>query len=163
MESKVKHGALVATTLSEEDKQEIRTQCDICKLNGWSFEDLLEYRLHRRIAEDWQDLCREYFDKADPKVEVGMGATEVLYTDKRAMTIVKVISPKKIVVHENETECIDYWHSEYKILDTLAEYHKDQVFTQRRNGQWVEEGQPNKRGSVRLIVGFRAHYIDPNF
>ena len=94
--------------------------------------------------------------------EVGMGATEILWSDRRAKTIVKVLTPNKIVVRENCTECIDYYKGEYKILDELSDMHEE-IFTRRKSGRWVEMGQPDKYGSVYLILGHRAHYIDPSF
>jgi hypothetical protein len=94
--------------------------------------------------------------------EVGMGATEILWSDRRAKTIVKVLTPNKIVVRENCTECIDYYKGEYKILDELSDMHEE-IFTRRKSGSWVEMGQPDKFGSVYLILGYRRHYIDPSF
>jgi len=78
------------------------------------------------------------------------------------MTVTKVISPKKIEVVENETKCVDYYAGSYEVLDTLTNKHSH-IFTLRRNGTWVEEGQPKKFGSVTLTLGFRRHYIDPSF
>lgn len=94
--------------------------------------------------------------------EVGMGATEILWSDRRAKTVVEVLTPNKIVVRENCTECIDYYKSDYKILDELSNMPSE-TFTRRKSGRWVEMGQPDKYGSVFLVLGHRAHYIDPSF
>jgi hypothetical protein len=94
--------------------------------------------------------------------EVGMGATEILWSDRRAKTVVEVLTPNKIVVRENCTECIDYYKSDYKILDELSNMPSE-IFTRRKSGRWVEMGQPDKYGSVFLVLGHRAHYIDPSF
>lgn len=94
--------------------------------------------------------------------EVGMGATEILWSDRRAKTVVEVINPNKIVVRENEVVCKDYYAGDYEILDELSKMPSE-IFTRRKSGRWVEMGQPDKYGSVYLILGYRAHYIDPSF
>ena len=94
--------------------------------------------------------------------EVGMGATEILWSDRRAQTVVKVITPNKIVVRENEVKCLDYYAGDYEILDDLSNM-PELTFTRRKSGRWVEFGQPDKYGSVFLVLGHRAHYIDPSF
>lgn len=94
--------------------------------------------------------------------EVGMGATEILWSDRRAKTVVEVLTPNKVVVRENETRCIDYYKGEYEVLDELNNMSPD-VFTRRKSGRWCMQGQPDKYGSVYLVIGHRDHYIDPNF
>lgn len=114
-------------------------------------------------SKDWPEVAKDAFKESCTVLAVGMGATMNLYSDRRAMTIVEVISPKKIVVAHNETKCIDYYAGDYKVLDTIADYMGKSTFTLRKNGTWVEQGQPKKYGSVTLTVGFRRHYIDPSF
>ena len=94
--------------------------------------------------------------------EVGMGATEILWSDRRAKTIVNVLTPNKIVVRENEVVCKDYYAGDYEVLDNLSNM-PEEVFTRRKSGRWVEMGQPDKYGSVFLVLGHRTHYIDPSF
>lgn len=91
---------------------------------------------------------------------VGLGCTICYYSDRRAATVTKIISPCKIEVRFNQTKCIDYYAGEYKILPKLEGDSK--VFTKRRNGYWVAEGQPYKDG-VLLMLHYQDHYIDPNF
>lgn len=92
--------------------------------------------------------------------EAGLGCTVCYYSDRRAATITKVISPCKIEVTFNQTECIDYYAGDYKILPELEGVAK--VFTKRRNGFWVAEGQSYKYG-VLLMLHYQSHYIDPSF
>lgn len=94
--------------------------------------------------------------------EVGMPATEILFSDRRAQTVVKVITPNRVVVHENEVICKDYYAGDYEVLDTLSNM-SEHTFTRRKSGRWVEFGQPDRRGSVYLVLGYRDHYIDPSF
>ena len=160
---KVKIGDKVTTIeLTNEELRTIQREADICKLNGWNFKKMLE-RLPMWTARHWPDVAAEWWMKSDPQVVVGMGATEILYSDSRAKTIVEVKSPREIVVAENETKCIDYYAGTYEILPAIADYMSKETFTLRKNGTWVAKGQPKKAGSVILIVGFRYHYIDPSF
>lgn len=156
-------GKKYTISLTESMLNDIRKQAEICKLNGWSFDDMLNNRVSNMIREDWPEVCASCYQDADPKLEVGVGATMVLYSDKRAMTIVEVISPKEIVVQENNTECINYYAGAYKVLDSINENMGKSVFTLRKNGTWVEKGQPKKFRSIVLVVGYRRHYIDPQF
>lgn len=92
--------------------------------------------------------------------EVGLGCTFCYYSDKRAATVTKIVSQCKIEVTFNQTKCIDYYAGEYEILPELEGTPK--VFTKRRNGYWVAEGQPFK-GGVLLMLHYQNHYIDPSF
>lgn len=92
---------------------------------------------------------------------VGQGCTEILFSDYLAETIVKVISPNKIATRRNQVKCIDYYASNYEVLDELE--GNERIFTRRRSGRWVAEGQPDKAGSVYLRIDHRSHKIDPSF
>lgn len=91
---------------------------------------------------------------------VGLGCTICYYSDRRAATVTKIISSCKIEVKFNQTKCIDYYSGKYKILPELEGGSK--VFTKRRNGYWVAEGQSYKDG-VLLMLHYQDHYIDPTF
>ena len=92
--------------------------------------------------------------------EIGLGCTVCYCFDRRAATVTKIISPCKIEVTFNQTECIDYYAGDYRILPTLEGGAK--VFTKRRNGRWVADGQSYKDG-VLLMLHYQSHYIDPHF
>jgi hypothetical protein len=138
---------------------------------------LEEYNSYRdRIFNDlpWNEKEWKTIDERDKMIatlgemykhlmpEVGMPATAIYFSDRRAKTVVEVLTPNKIVVRENCTECIDYYKSDYKILDELSNM-PELTFTRRKSGRWVEMGQPDKYGSVFLVLGHRTHYIDPSF
>lgn len=156
------NGKEYTETLTSGDVEDMKRQADIFKLNGWSEEVYLEEQKYH-VRKHWRNEAVDAFRSANPVLAVGMGATMNLYSDRRAMTIVEIVSPKKIVVAHNETKCIDYYAGDYKVLDTIADYMGKSTFTLRKNGTWVEQGQPKKYGSVTLTVGFRRHYIDPSF
>ena len=126
------------------------------------FNDDLTKQEWKTIAErdEMEKHLHELYKRLMP--EVGMGATEILWSDRRAKTVVEVKTPNKIVVRENEVICKDYYAGAYEILDELCNM-PELTFTRRKSGRWVEMGQPDKYGSVYLILGHRAHYIDPSF
>lgn len=161
--TKMWKGKAYAIEMTETELAELRHQADVCKLNGYDFDYFLNEWLTSWMKEDWPEVVAEVFAESNPELKVGMGATMNLWSDRRAMTIVEVVSPKKIIVQENETKCIDYYTGNYEVHDTIAEYMGKHTFTLRKNGRWVEEGQPKKFGSVTLTVGFLRHYIDPSF
>lgn len=136
-----------------------------------------EYNAYRdRIFNDlpWNEKEWKTIDERDKMIatlgemykrlmpEVGMGATAIYFSDRRAKTVVEVKTPNKIVVRENEVICKDYYAGNYEILDELCNM-PELTFTRRKSGRWVEMGQPDKYGSVYLILGHRTHYIDPSF
>ena len=83
-----------------------------------------------------------------------------LEADNRAATVTKIENSCKIEVTFNQTKCIDYYAGEYEILSELEGDAK--VFTKRRNGYWVAEGQSYKDGVI-LMLHYQNHYIDPSF
>lgn len=91
---------------------------------------------------------------------IGLGCTICYYSDKRAATVTIIISTFKIEVTFNKVKCIDYYAGEYEILPKLEGAPK--VFTKRKNGYWVAEGQSFKDG-VLLMLHYQNHYIDPTF
>lgn len=109
--------------------------------------------------EQREEELHKLYGKLMP--EVGMGCTEILWSDRRAHTVVEVLSPNKVAVRENKTVCKDYFADEYEILDELQ--GGADVYTRRRSGRWVMEGQPDRNGSVVLLLGTRYHSIDPSF
>lgn len=114
----------------------------------------------------WDEIeeIDEQLDAMRPHImpEVGMGCTEILWSDRRAKTIVQVITPNKIVVRENETKCLDWYGDRYEILPELSDM-PEEVFTRRKSGRWCAYGQPDKFGSVYLAITYQEHSIDPGF
>ena len=104
----------------------------------------------------------------DYEPKVGDGATILYWTDRRAYTIVEVgkrpgqngnyviLQRDKATPAEGE-----------KWPVTQYDYAPDpngakQVFTKRRNGQWIADGSPMK-GGTRAALGYRNEYTDPSF
>ena len=91
--------------------------------------------------------------------KVGLGCTIIYYSDKRAATVTRIISPSKIEVTHNAVRCLNYYAGEYEILPELQE--RTAIFTKRSNGKWIMEGNKSKDG-VRLMLHYQHHYIDPS-
>lgn len=98
-----------------------------------------------------------------PKPEIGMGATIIMYTDRYAATILAVTRQGVYITEDIVTrtdkngmsESQDYTYAPNPIA-------KMQVFTLRKTGRYVRRGEP-MRGGTHLVIGTRDHYIDPSF
>ena len=91
---------------------------------------------------------------------VDLPCTMYFYTDRRAATVVRVISPTKVAVRYNQVKCINYYAGDYEILPDLE--GGEFIFTKRSNSKWILEGQHSRDG-VRLLLHYQDHYIDPHF
>jgi hypothetical protein len=89
--------------------------------------------------------------------EIGMGATEILWTDRYAWTIVAIPSPKTIIVQRDKA------HNTGGHGSNAWTYERDEngikcAVTLRKNGQWIVKGESLKNG-IRFILNWRnAHY-----
>lgn len=121
----------------------------------WPRED---WRKFRQIEERRDQRLKELYLSILPFV--GQVCTIIYYSDKRAATVSRIISPSRIAVRHNKTRCIDYYGADYEILQELDD--DEDIFTKRKNGAWVMEGHSYKDG-VRLNLAYQHHYIDPSF
>ena len=108
-------------------------------------------------------------------ISVGMCATKFVGTDRYAMVVTEVLSPKKIRVAHMD------WN-DYDTLDESADKHvltKEQmkkyvvvsentispsgsIYTFRKNHKWIEEGDSLwNTGAVH--IGYADNYRDPSF
>lgn len=97
------------------------------------------------------------------KPEVGMGATRHSGSDRYPYTVTAVLSPTRIQVKRDN----------YRRTDTNGhagpqeyEYTPDpdgpaDTLTLRRNGRWVQVGEPQT--SQGFTIGVRRAYQDPSF
>lgn len=108
--------------------------------------------------ETMEDEWRKAIDNIVPCV--GLPCTICYYSDKRAATVTNIIGKNKIEVTHNVVKCIDYYAGDYEVLLDLMP--RTDIFTKRRNGRWVMEGQETKDG-VQLMLHYQRHYIDPHF
>lgn len=97
--------------------------------------------------------------------EVGMGATELLWTDRHAGTITYVSPSGKMLKWRRDkairtdshgmSDCQSY---RYEPNPDAAEY----TYTLRKDGRWVRKGAP-MRGSGSLLIGSRSEHYDYSF
>lgn len=92
--------------------------------------------------------------------KVGLTGTIVYWSDYRAVTVTRIISDRMIAVRHNVTKCKDYYSGDYEILPELE--GGEDIFTKRKNGQWIMRGQPIEDGCA-LMLHYQRHYIDPSF
>jgi len=98
--------------------------------------------------------------------ERGMGATVLMYTDRKAATIVLVNIAKTSVFISMDTatridsngmsESQTYEYASNMDSKDLSEY------TLRKNGRWVKKGEGMKNGQ-KIAIGFRETYHDYSF
>lgn len=150
-------------TLERATKDMIDVAVDVCfkKLNG---RPALSDNCYGR-AEAYKEFAEAVYEAIEAVPEVGMACTQVLFSDKYAHEVVKVFSPKKIAVRMKDYKIEDYYAGDCKVLDKW--FREDDsivdIFTLRKGGGWVQEGQPNKFGSVVLALGYARTYRDPSF
>lgn len=99
-----------------------------------------------------------------PDPIVGMGVTFLCYTDRHAGTIVRVESPSRIVVREDHAIRTDgLGRSDQQTYRYMSNAEAaEQVFTKRKNGQWIKQGDPMTNGQV-IAINVRDAYHDYSF
>ncbi len=99
----------------------------------------------------------------DAKPTVGMGATVLMWTDRRAATIVEVsASGKRVgIVEDIATRTDGNGMSDAQTYDYAPGKGSPLYYTLRKNGAYVREGD-TMRGT-RLAIGARSHYYDFSF
>jgi len=88
-------------------------------------------------------------DKVIP--EVGMGATELMYTDRHPYTIIEVSENKKTIKVQRDFPNL-LPNKDGEIIEV----------TLRKSGAWIAKGQAIK-GGRKFDIGYRKEYIDPSF
>lgn len=108
--------------------------------------------------------------KGQPEPEVGMGATILCYTDRRAATVV-AWDGKILTVCEDHAKRVDgngmSESQRYEFSPNPNGYESN--FRKNKNGMWEEvvrnpeTGRWNKTGGYGLLIGRRDHYRDFSF
>ena len=103
--------------------------------------------LTNRLMEGKQDIIPE----------IGMGATELCYSDRNPYTIIEIINPNKIIVQEDDAVNVG------KVC-----YDQDWKITPNPNGQKftlinTKKGWKVLKGETRFIIGKRDKYYDYEF
>ena len=98
-----------------------------------------------------------------PDPEVGMGCTQMMWTDRNAYTVMEVLSPTRITVTRDRAKRTD---KNGLSESQTYEYTTDPdgcplIVTKRRNGRWVAQG--DSQTSSHFAMGERSTYSDPSF
>jgi hypothetical protein len=114
-------------------------------------------------------LQNEIFSNSQSNTpEVGMGATQIRYTDRRAYTVIEIVSAKEVVVQRDKAIRTDVlgWvdYKTFQIEQDPKGHTRTLVLKKSKkhpNGKWVVKGDPIN--GERYIIGMREEYFDPNF
>ena len=95
---------------------------------------------------------------------VGLGATELGYTDRYPFTVVEILTPRMVVVQADKfSRTDDNGMSECQDYEYMANPEGEKVtITRRKNGKWVQKGSGSKDGRA-FSVGRRRKYHDYSF
>jgi hypothetical protein len=100
----------------------------------------------------------------EPEVVEGMGATMLMYTDRKPFTIIEVVNQKEIrlqadnYVRTDNNGMSDSQNYEYSPNPLGTIY----TATKRKNGHWVTKGHTTKSGTY-WGIGHRSAYYDFSF
>ena len=102
-----------------------------------------------------------YANSKYPAPTVGMGATMLMATDRHAGTIIRIVTPKKIIVQrDTSTRTDNNGMSESQTYDYTPDTNGEQyTVTLRKNGRWVIQGQQAHNGTA-FAIGHRSSYFD---
>lgn len=103
---------------------------------------------------------QQYTLRDNPDPEVGMGATEISWTDRHAYTVIEIISPRRIRVQEDTSTRTDSnGMSEVQSYDFTPNLTgRIETLTKRKDGTW------RVMGSQRVFtLGIRMQYHDYSF
>lgn len=106
-------------------------------------------------------LNNRLMENIKPPVPVaGMGGTILMYSDRHAVTVKEILTPKKITVTQDEAKRTDkngMSESQDYAYTTLPNA-TPRVFTLRKDGRWKEQ-----KGQTVLMLGERDEYHDFSF
>lgn len=95
---------------------------------------------------------------------VGMGCTQLCWSDRHAFTIVEIISPKEIKVQADTAVRVDK-NGMSESQDYRFEPNpngRTEIVTLRKNGRWVTQGSAMNNGTS-WFIGDREEYYDYSF
>lgn len=102
-------------------------------------------------------IVNRMMERTSPqKPEVGMGATECLWSDRHAYTVIEVKSPCRIIVQRDKATLVgNYYAQDYNIERDPNGVTVELIRTKRG---WKQLG-----AQIYYGLGFRSEYEDPSF
>lgn len=109
-------------------------------------------------------MLNKFLTASVEKIEIGMGATRLMVTDRHPYTVVEIINDRTIVVQEDNARRLDRnGQSESQQYEFTPNPNGERVIlTKRKDGRWVQKGVPLNAGS-NWRIGERMKYIDPHW
>lgn len=121
-----------------------------------------------KLGSETGSLINHMYSRGNLAPVIGMGATLLMWSDRRPYTIHKVSdNGKSIWVSADEyvrTDNNGYYTENQYYAYSNHNTSRPQVwieYTCRKNGRWIKKGQP--MNSTSLMVGRRMAYNDPSF
>ena len=100
-----------------------------------------------------------------PAPVVGMGATELCYSDRHAYEIIEVKDDRHITVRRYDVRRVDHngMCDLQSYVFTSNENNNTCELFRTINGEWRERYGARKLGSTRWAVGYASEYYDYSF
>jgi hypothetical protein len=99
-----------------------------------------------------------------PTPELGMGVTELCWSDRNPYTIIGIVNEKTLIVQAD-----DYVRTDNYGMSDAQDYtyiqnpnNRTATITLRKNGSWVTQGSTTKSGT-HWFIGKRQKYHDFTF
>jgi hypothetical protein len=109
-------------------------------------------------------LTNAMYDQTRSNIpEVGMGVTQIMWSDLHPYTIIKILTSKRIMIQEDQAKRIDgngYYSESQGYEYTPNPGGETKTLFLNKHGKWKERG--HARGST-FLVGIRKEYRDPTF
>ena len=96
-----------------------------------------------------------------PKLEIGMGVTECLWSDRHAWEIIAIKDERHITIRRMGYKCLDYYAGEYELFSD-PNGRVINLFKTKNNG-WRQRVGKNGLGDTKFAVGHADEYRDPSF
>ena len=96
-----------------------------------------------------------------PKLEIGMGVTQCLWSDCHAYEIIAIKDDKHITIRRMKATCKDYYAGDWEIESDPE--NKDIRNLYKSKYGWRERIGRNGLGDTKFSVGYAMEYEDPSF
>ena len=98
--------------------------------------------------------------------EVGMGVTEYVGSDRYTFTVVKVLTPNRVIVKEDNVEIVSgNWYENNVIVRYSFGEDRPEITLYRTRDKrcWKRVGSGSDSYTPQFYLGYRSYYQDPSF
>lgn len=96
-----------------------------------------------------------------PKPEVGMGVTEMHWSDTYPYEVIAVKDDRHITVRAMGYKCLDYFAGDWEVFPNPNGIVINLFKTKK--GQWRKRIGKNGLGDIIYCLGYASRYEDPSF